>query len=133
MDSVQAGRVSNSDEDVLRFIAATFPSVWALELLLALKRERRPWTNDELVTALRASDLVVTKALDALVAAGTASVDDQGAVYLPVNELVDSCVEQAELLYRSRPNKVRRAIIAAATSSATAFADAFRLRRERDD
>ena len=125
--------MSSSDEDVLRFIAATFPSVWALELLLALKRERRPWTSDELVTTLRASDLVVSKALDALVAAGVASVDEQGAVYLPVNADVEGCVEQVEQLYRSRPNKVRRAIISAATSSATAFADAFKLRRDRDD
>lgn len=125
--------MSSSDEDVLRFIAATFPSVWALELLLALKRERRPWTSDELVSTLRASDLVVSKALDALVAAGVASVDQQGAVYLPVNADVESCVEQVEQLYRSRPNKVRRAIISAATSSATAFADAFKLRRDRDD
>lgn len=125
--------MSSSDEDVLRFIAATFPSVWALELLLALKREPRPWPSDELVTTLRASDLVVSKALDALVAAGVASLDEQGAVYLPVNADVESCVEQVEQLYRSRPNKVRRAIISAATSSATAFADAFKLRRDRDD
>ena len=27
--------MSSSDEDVLRFIAASFPSVWALEVLLA--------------------------------------------------------------------------------------------------
>ena len=125
--------MSSSDEDVLRFIAATFPSVWALELLLALKSERRPWTSEQLVTTLRASELVVSKALDALVAAGTASVDDQGAVYLPVNDDVASCVDQVEQLYRSRPNKVRRAIISAATGSAAAFADAFKLRRDRDD
>lgn len=125
--------MSRSDEDVLRFIAATFPSVWALELLLALKRERRPWASEELVATLRASELVVSKALDALVAAGIASVDDEGAIYLPVNRDVEDCVDQAELLYRSRPNKVRRAIIAAATSSATAFADAFRIRRDTDD
>ena len=125
--------MSSPDEDVLRFIAATFPSVWALELLLALKRERRPWTSEQLVTTLRASDLVVSKALDALVAAGTASVDEQGAVYLPVNKDVESCVEQVEQLYRSRPNTVRRAIISAATSGAAAFADAFRLRKDRDD
>jgi hypothetical protein len=125
--------VSSSDEDVLRFIAATFPSVWALELLLALKRERRPWTSEQLVTTLRASDLVVSKALDALIAAGTASVDEQGAVYLPVNAAVESCVEQVEQLYRSRPNAVRRTIISAASSSATAFADAFRLRKDKDD
>jgi len=125
--------MSRSDEDILRFIAASIPSVWALELLLMLKREPRTWPRDELVAALRASELVVSKALDALVAAGLASVEPDGAAYLPVTPEVADCVDQAERLYRSRPNRVRRAIIATSSSSATAFADAFRLRRDGDD
>jgi hypothetical protein len=124
--------VSRSDEDILRFVATSFPSVWALELLLALKREPRPWPRDELVKNLRASDLVVSKALDALVAAGIASVEGRGAIFLPVNQDVADCVEQVEQLYRTRPNKVRRAIVSASASSATAFADAFKLRRVGD-
>jgi hypothetical protein len=126
--------VSGSDEDILRFIAASFPSVWALELLLALKKDRRPWTRQELVHGLRASDLVVATALDALVAAGLASVEDQGAIYLPVSRDVEECVDRVEQLYRTRPNVVRRSIVSAASGGATAFADAFKLRRgERDD
>jgi hypothetical protein len=125
--------VSNSDEDTLRFIEASFPSVWALELLLTLRRERHPWTHEQLVANLRASELVVSKALDALVAAGLASVDEQGAVYLAANRESDACMDRVEQLYRSRPNAVRRAIISASTSSATAFANAFRLRRDQDD
>ena len=126
-------RVSSSEDDVLRFVAASFPSVWALELLLALKRERRPWSREELVATLRASELVVSRALEALAAAGLASFEDGGAIYLPVNADVDRLVEQVEQTYRTRPNAVRRAIIAASASSATAFADAFTLRRDRDD
>ena len=122
--------MSGSDDDVLRFVAATFPSVWALEVVIALKRDRRPWTSEELVASLRASELVVSKALDALVAAAIASVDEEGVIYLPVNADVDECVGKAEVLYRSRPNKVRRAIVAASSSSATAFANAFKLRRD---
>jgi predicted transcriptional regulator len=126
-------RVSSSEDDVLRFVAASFPSVWALELLLALKRERRPWSREELVATLRASELVVSRALEALAAAGLASFENGGAIYLPVNADVDRLVEQVEQTYRTRPNAVRRAIIAASASSATAFADAFKLRRDRDD
>ena len=125
--------MNSSDDDVLRFVAASFPSVWALELLLALKRERRPWSREELVATLRASELVVSRALEALVAAGLASFEDGGAIYLPVNAEVEACVERVEQTYRTRPNAVRRAIIAASASSATAFADAFKLRRDRDD
>ena len=125
--------MSGSDEDVLRFIAASFPSVWALEVLLLLRRERRPWTRDQLVATLRASELVVSKALDALVAAGLASVDEDAAIYLPANHETEACVERVEKLYRTRPNAVRRTIIFTSTSSATAFANAFRLRRDEDD
>jgi hypothetical protein len=124
--------VSRSDEDILRFVAASFPSVWALELLLALKREPRSWPRDELVKSLRASDLVVSKALDALVAAGMVSIEQEGAHYLPVSADVSAQVDGAEALYRSRPNKVRRAIISASASSAVAFAEAFKLRRDEN-
>lgn len=125
--------MSDADEDVLRFIAASFPSVWALELLLMLKQEPRQWKRDELVAALRASDVVVNKALDALVAAGLASIEQGGAVYCPVNRETEQFVERADQLYRARSNAVRRAIVAADRSSATAFADAFRLRKNQDD
>jgi hypothetical protein len=122
--------VTSSDDDLLRFIASSFRSVWALELLLVIKREPRFWSPAELVTALRASDLVVSKALDSLVAAGLASVEAEGARYMPVSDSVAECVDQAEQLYRVRPNAVRRAILSATGSSATAFADAFKLRRD---
>jgi hypothetical protein len=125
--------VKSSDEDVLRFIAASFPSVWALELLLTLRSERRIWTGQELLATLRASELVVSKALDALVIAGLASIEDDGAVYAPVNRDVEVSVDRVEKLYRTRPDAVRRAIVSMGTSSATAFADAFKIRRERDD
>ena len=117
-------------EDVLRFIASSFRSVWALELLLLLKREPRLWAQDELVTAMRASELVVTNALDALVAAGLASVEGSGVRYAPVNDHVAGFVERVEAIYAVRPDAVRRAIIASTSSGASAFSDAFRLRRD---
>jgi hypothetical protein len=125
--------VSNSDEDVLRFIAASFPSVWALELLLVLKRERRPWTRAQLVATLRASDLVVSKAVDALIAAGLASTEHENVMYLPANSDLEECVERVDQIYRTRANAVRRTIVSARTSSASAFADAFKFRRNGDD
>lgn len=124
--------MSARDEDLLRFIAGSFPSVWALELLLLLKRDRRVWSREELVASLRASELVVSKALDGLVIAGLASVEERGAIYSPVNRQVETDIDKVEKLYASRPNAVRRAIVSAGTSSATAFADAFRLRRGDD-
>ena len=126
-------RVTDSDEDTLRFIAASFPSVWALELLLALKRAGGRCTRQELIEKLRASELVVSKALEGLEAAGVVSIEADFANYLPANRSVEALIDRSEQLYRRRPNTVCRAIISARTSSASAFADAFKLRRDRDD
>ena len=124
------GLVTSSDDDLLRFIASSFRSVWALELLLVLKQERRSWTRSELVSTMRASDLVVSRALDALVAAGLATAEGEGVTYMPVSDDVAAYVDRAEKLYAARPDAVRRAIVSAAASSATAFADAFKLRKD---
>lgn len=109
---------------------SSFRSVWALELLLLLKRDPRPWERSELVTTLRASELVVTKALDSLLAAGLASIDGSAARYMPVNDQVAEDVERTERLYAARPDAVRRAIVSASSGGLTAFADAFRLRKD---
>jgi hypothetical protein len=50
-----------------RFLRSTLRSVWELELLLLLRRQRaRLWTADELVRDLRASVLIVGDSLDSL-------------------------------------------------------------------
>ena len=120
-----------SDQEVLRFIQSSFRSVWSLEVLLALKRDQRSWAPGELVEALRASDLVIAQALSSLVAAGLVAVGPDGSAnYMPASPEIAGSVERAETLYARRPDAVRRAIIAAASPGLTAFADAFRLRRD---
>ena len=122
--------MSRPDDELLSFVASSFRSVWALELVLLLKSEARTWKRVELVSALRASELVVNNALGDLVAAGLASADSDGASYTPVNGEISDCMERVEQLYRTRPNAVRRAIISASSSSAAAFANAFKLRKD---
>jgi hypothetical protein len=48
---------------------------------------------------------------------------------MPANQSIGESVERAEALYRTRPDAVRRVIVSAGTSSAAAFADAFKFRR----
>ena len=122
--------MTSSDQDLRQFITSSFRSVWALELLLLLKRARRPWRQDELVTTMRASDLVISKALASLLAAGLASQDEDGVLYMPVSADVAKLVERTESLYAARPDAVRRAIVSASVEGLTAFADAFRLRKD---
>lgn len=122
--------MTGRSDELLRLIGSSFRSVWALELLLLVKREPRAWRPEELISALRASDLVVNKALNELVAAGLVSVDEQGARYMPVAKDVGNRINEVEKLYAARPDAVRRQIVSTASSGATAFADAFRLRKE---
>ena len=115
--------------DVLAtFISSSFRSVWALELLLLLKRESRPSTPAELVAKLRASPSVVENALHSLIAAGLADGDGTAFSYMPVSPESASLVEETEQLYRSRPDRVRRLIVISSNKGLTAFSDAFRLK-----
>ncbi|MBA2772277.1 MAG: hypothetical protein H0U34_09770 [Sphingomonas sp.] len=119
------------DEDVTRFIETSFPSVWSLEVLLLLRRERRACSREELVEGLRASDLVINQALDSLIAGGLAALDEGGlAMYMPVSKEISVLVDKTDDLYAKRPDAVRRKIISGSMSGLTAFVDAFRLRKD---
>lgn len=131
--SHRADAMSSSDEDTLRFIAASFTSIWALELLLILKRMGGACTHQELIKKLHASQTVVTRAIDSLVAAGLVSDQADTAIYQPVSRSVSANVEKTEELYLRRPDAVRRTIISRGSVVARAFSDAFRLRKDSDD
>ncbi len=121
-----------ADQELASFIRSSFRSVWAIELMLHLKRgSSREWTSGELVDALRASDLVVESGLQSLVAAGLAVTTESGTVrYAPASPDIERLADATETLYAKRPDAVRRLIIAAIGDGVAAFADAFRLRRD---
>ena len=121
-----------SEQDVSSFIGSTFRSVWALELLCFLRQDRsRSHSHEEMVAGLRGSDLVVTQGVHALTAAGLVLVEGGGSArYHPASADLDSLVERSAALYARSPDAVRRMIVAAANPGPTAFADAFRLRKD---
>jgi hypothetical protein len=121
-----------SNQEVASFIRATFRSVWALELLSLLRQNRdRAMSHAEMVSGLRGSDLVVIQGVGALAAAGLILLeDDDAARYAPTTDELDRLVAKAEALYASSPDAVRRMIVEAANPGLTAFADAFRLRKD---
>lgn len=121
-----------SRDQVDAFIRATFRSVWSLELLCLLRKNRdRSLSHREMVNALRASDFVITQSVGNLSAMGLVSREADGSArYCPAHADADCMAEQAELLYATSPNAVRRIIASAANPGLTAFADAFRLRKD---
>lgn len=84
-----------------------------------------------MISDLHGSTLVVEQALDCLVAAGLVSVDEAGrATYQPASHGLASLVLQTEQLYARKPDAVRRLIIVGAAPGLTAFASAFRFRKD---
>ena len=114
------------------FIGNSFRSVWALEVLQYLvDNPQASFSAAELITALRVSDAVVSQSVENLAAAGLAVVDNDGRVALhDGREGQQQLVKAAIDLYRKSPDKVRRLIVAQASPGVTAFADAFKLRKD---
>lgn len=114
------------------FIGSSFRSVWALELLKYLAENPDIYhSSDELIAVLRASEVVVSQSVHNLSAAGLAVVDDNGRVaYLEGSREGAERVKAAIDLYARSPDKVRRLIVAQSAPGVTAFADAFRLRKD---
>jgi hypothetical protein len=118
-------------EQVSTFIRSSFRSVWSLEVLLLLKRDPRGWTSEDIVATLRASDLIVSQSLAALVAAGLVVIDGQGrAEYRPAGDDAGDMADEAEKLYAQSPDAVRRLILGSSASGLAAFANAFRVRKD---
>ena len=122
---------TSSEQTLANFIRATCGSVWTLELLLILTRHPdRAWSETELVSALRASELIVTRALDELTVAGfVAAGPDRRVRYSPPSAKQAEMVMLVDRFYARAPDKVRRIIATARASALEAFADAFRIRK----
>ena len=121
-----------SRQEVSSFIRATFRSVWALELLCYLRQNHdRSLSHAEMVAGLRGSDLVVSQSVESLAAAGLVLAEEDGSArYSPTSPQLDWLVGRTEALYAKSPDAVRRMIVSSANPSITAFADAFKFRKD---
>lgn len=119
------------ENDVLEFLRSTFRSIWSLELLFLLADDpTRCWSNPEMVSALRASELAVNQALDNLNAAGLLVPEPGGRFrYSPPSGEVHALVISARSLYAHSPDAVRRTIIRSQADHLLNFADAFKFRK----
>lgn len=120
------------ERDLASFLRSTFQSIWSMELLFLLRRDpERHWSKPEMVTALRASDLVVSQAVEDLIAAGLVVPEtDEKFRYNPVSDELHALVTATQELYAKSPDAVRRLIIRPRSDNLSAFADAFKFRRD---
>jgi hypothetical protein len=119
-----------ADSEITTFVQSVFGSIWSLELLLMLRqRPDHGWTRDEIIAALRGSDLVLARSTSDLGAARLIENDDEIFRYAPATAKLAATVDQLAALYASRPAVVRRLIVGGGEDSVTRFADAFRFRR----
>jgi hypothetical protein len=119
------------DSDLAEFAEHSFGSVWALELLLLLRRDApRRWSNEELVQELRSSDAVVGQSVERLMVAGLVLAEDDGAVrYAPASDHQHALVVRLEEEYGKRPAAIRRLILQG-PEKLRHFSEAFRLKRD---
>lgn len=116
------------DPAVRAFIESAFPSVWALETFLLLRR--RPdetWAVSDIVAELRGSETVVRGCLAALERAGLATQDDGGARYQPASPALAELADTLAAAYAEKPFTVIGMITSRRPDPLKGFADSFRL------
>lgn len=119
-----------SEDAILGFAAALFKSVWALELLLTLRRGReRAWQASELIKELRSSQVVIAEALNNLVIAGLVVEEEGGRYrYHSGTAATDEMVAELEKLYATKPTVVVREIVTTPNLKLKMLSDAFRIK-----
>jgi len=118
------------DPELATFVREHFRSVWAVELLLVLKRDPdRCWPPPDLVRELRASTGLVSDNLAHFERAGLAVLDDGDCWrYRPAAPVLSELCDRLEAAYRERPVSIVN-IIAAPRDPLQSLADAFKFRR----
>lgn len=118
-----------AEQDLFGFIREQLRSVWALELLLLMRRSgERAWSPADLVGELRASHTLVTDNLAAFERAGLVRADDDGRyTFAPVSPVLSALCDQLAAAYAERPVTVINAIVSP-PDKLQSLADAFRIR-----
>jgi hypothetical protein len=119
-----------TEEEILAFIQKSIKSVWALELLLLLRRQRdHVWGVEELVRELRSSDAAVSEAIASLQSSGFVAADSGDLIrYSPASPELDQVGGEIDATYAEKPLAVVKVIMSAPNEKLRIFADAFKLK-----
>ena len=118
-------------DDVAQFAQDGLGSVWALNLMLALRGDpERRWSAAELVVHLRASETIVREALPRLRDLGlVADIEGQQWNWRPASHQLDDLCRRVAEEYSLRPVAVVN-VIARRHENLRLLADAFRFRKK---
>jgi hypothetical protein len=113
-------------------MAAAISSVWAIELLLFLRKHvDKSWSVAELTRELRASDLIVEEATATFQAAGILVIEADGTLrYKPASETLARIVAEIADVYATQPVSISKEILSARHEKIRHFTDAFRIRKD---
>jgi hypothetical protein len=122
----------SEDADLAAFVREHMRSVWAVELLLLLRRDReRCWPPEQLVAELRASMNLVADNLAAFERGGLSVRDDAGCWrYAPAAAALDRLAGRLEQAYRERPVAIIN-LISKPPDPIQGLADAFKWRGDK--
>jgi len=122
----------SDDPGLAAFAREHIKSVWAVELLLLLRRDAaRCWAPEDLVRELRASSNLVRDNLAAFQRSGLAVEDDTGCWrYAPAGAVLDDLAARLEAAYRERPVSIIN-LIATPPDPIQGLADAFKWRGDK--
>lgn len=123
------------DPQLLGFIRTSIPSVWALELLLLLRRAAPGYLSpDDLLQHLRATPTLIDRLLGRFLADGLISKNERGNVRFDcaTPQLEELC-EALAIAAENRPIAVRDAIISMPSEKLKDFSEAFRFKEQKDE
>lgn len=129
--------MSDLPDEIRRFIAGNISSVAQLEVLLLLREHRqREWTASEISRALYAAESGMAEQLNDLVSKGLAYVTHAPGSYFryrPAEEDdLDRAVGSLTQVYKERRVAVIALIYSEPIDKARSFADAFRIRKDKE-
>jgi len=118
-----------AEQEFLAFVREHVRSVWALEMLLLLRRDPgRCWAPADLVRELRASQTLVNDNLERFERSGLVVRSEHGAAhYAPASPVLDALCAELEAAYRERPVATIN-MIARPSDPLQSLADAFKFR-----
>ena len=123
---------SDLPDDIRRFVATHINSVEQLEVLLLLRRgQQTTWNADDVNREIRSSVPAVAMRLLDLAKHGLLITNDDQFRYGPNDPGIDALIGRLADLYRERSVAVITLIYSPAVDDLQAFADAFKLRKDR--